>query len=143
VNDARPEALRRLDPLVGRWEVTVDIGPEPMRGRTDFAWQDGVHLVARSTGADGGPPDSIEVIGVDDTTGQCQVLYTDNRGVHRIYSLSIEDGVWRQWRDVPDFAQRFTGTFADDGDTVHAKWETCTDGETWEHDFDLTYRRQR
>lgn len=40
-----------------------------------------------------------------------------------------------------DFSQRFTGTFSDDGRTIQGRWETCHDGSTWEHDFDLVYRR--
>ena len=45
--------------------------------------------------------------------------------------MSFEDGVWKLWRDEPDFspldfAQRYTGISSDDG-------------KTWEHDFDLTY----
>jgi hypothetical protein len=60
--------------------------------------------------------------------------------------MSIEDGVWKLWRDEPDFSpldfsQRFTGTFSADGETISGRWEICHDGETWEHDFDLTYTR--
>src|SRR5918993_347618 len=40
-----------------------------------------------------------------------------------------------------DFAQRFTGTFSDDGTTIAGRWEIAHDGSTWEHDFDLTYVR--
>ena len=40
-----------------------------------------------------------------------------------------------------DFAQRFTGTFSDDGQTIAGDWEIAHDGSTWEHDFDLTYVR--
>ena len=40
-----------------------------------------------------------------------------------------------------DFAQRYTGTFSDDGKTIVGCWEVAHDGSTWEHDFDLTYVR--
>ena len=40
-----------------------------------------------------------------------------------------------------DFAQRYTGTFSDDGTTIAGRWEIAHDGSTWEHDFDLTYTR--
>jgi hypothetical protein len=40
-----------------------------------------------------------------------------------------------------DFSQRFTGTFDDDGRRIRGRWEICRDGSTWEHDFDLVYRR--
>ena len=138
MTDTRPEALRRLDPLVGRWEVITSLGP--ITGTVTFEWQDGAFLVQRSTAPD--PiPNATVVIGVDDTTDECTALYYDNRGVHRIYRMSLVDGEWRQWRDAPGFAQRLTGRF-EDPDTIQAAWEKCLDGETWEHDFDLTYRRQ-
>jgi hypothetical protein len=39
--------------------------------------------------------------------------------------------------------QRFTGEFSGDGRTISGRWETSQDGSTWEHDFDLIYRRVR
>jgi len=39
------------------------------------------------------------------------------------------------------FAQRYIGTFGADGTTIEGAWETCQDGSTWEHDFDLIYTR--
>jgi hypothetical protein len=58
--------------------------------------------------------------------------------------ISPKAGVWKLWRDEPDFApldfaQRFTGTFSNAGETISGRWEICHDGTTWEHDFDLTY----
>jgi hypothetical protein len=60
--------------------------------------------------------------------------------------MSLEDGVWTLRREAPDFspldfAQRYTGTFSDDGTTIEGRWEIAHDGSTWEHDFDLTYVR--
>jgi hypothetical protein len=40
-----------------------------------------------------------------------------------------------------DFSQRHTGTFSDDGNTIAGAWESCHDGKTWEHDFDLIYTK--
>jgi hypothetical protein len=69
-----------------------------------------------------------------------------SRGIARVYKTSIEDGLWKLWRDEPDFSpldfsQRFTGTFSADGKTIAGRWEICHDGKTWEHDFDLTYTK--
>jgi hypothetical protein len=55
--------------------------------------------------------------------------------------MSFRDGVLRQWRDAPGFSQRFTGNLSEDRNTMAARWETSTDGVTWDLDFDLTYRR--
>jgi hypothetical protein len=65
----------------------------------------------------------------------------DSRGVARVYGMSLDDGVWRLWRDGSDFSQRFTGTFSDDGTTISGAWEIALDGSRWEHDFDLVYTR--
>jgi hypothetical protein len=40
-----------------------------------------------------------------------------------------------------DFWQRFTGELSPDGSTITGRWETSQDGSTWEHDFDLIYRK--
>jgi hypothetical protein len=60
--------------------------------------------------------------------------------------MSFSDGVWKLWRDSPDFSpldfsQRFTGTFSDDHRTIQALWEISHDGERWGHDFHLTYTK--
>jgi hypothetical protein len=49
-------------------------------------------------------------------------------------------------RTLPDlsplaFWQRFTGTFSDDGSTINGRWETSSDGVSWDHDFDLRYSK--
>jgi hypothetical protein len=66
--------------------------------------------------------------------------------VARIYTMSFGDGVWTLVRDAPDFtplefAQRFTGRFTPDGNTIEGVWETARDGGPWEHDFRLTYTK--
>jgi hypothetical protein len=45
------------------------------------------------------------------------------------------------WRAAPEFHQRFTATFSDDGATISGAWEMAEDGVHWHHDFDLTYRQ--
>jgi hypothetical protein len=50
-------------------------------------------------------------------------------------------GTWRFWRDDADFAQRFTGTFSDDGGTITGHGQLSRDGVTWDDDLALTYRR--
>ena len=61
--------------------------------------------------------------------------------MHRVYAVDLSDGTWRFWRDTPGFSQRFTGTFAEDGATITAQGELSRDGETWEGDLAITYRR--
>ena len=49
-------------------------------------------------------------IGLDDATEEFTMLYTDARGVHRVYKMTFADNVWTIWRDATGFNQRFTGT---------------------------------
>ena len=86
-------------------------------------------------------PDGIQIIGWDDAVGHYAAHYFDSRGLARRYEMSMDDGVWTMWRDEPGFSQRFTGTFGDGGRTITGRWERSSDGSTWEHDFDLTYRK--
>ncbi len=60
--------------------------------------------------------------------------------------MSVSDRGWKLSRNRPDFsplefAQRYTGTFGDDGKIITSSWEIRHDGATWEHDFDLTYTK--
>ena len=66
--------------------------------------------------------------------------YFDSRGVRRTYSASIEDGVWRVWRDQPGFDQRFCATLGEDHfEGVFQLAETPGD---WQDDMKVTYRRR-
>jgi hypothetical protein len=69
--------------------------------------------------------------------------YFDERGVYRVYAASLDQGVWRYWRDAsaPDFSQRFTGMLSDDGNTITVQGELSKDGSAWEDDLALDYRR--
>ena len=71
------------------------------------------------------------------------MLYFDSRGVSRVYQMSLNDSVWKIWRDVPGFSQRFTGTVSDGGNIIMGYWEKSGDGSTWERDFDVTYKKIR
>ena len=46
-----------------------------------------------------------------------------------------------QTTDVRGRTVFFTGTFSKDGSTIAGRWEICHDGNSWEHDFDLTYTK--
>jgi hypothetical protein len=57
--------------------------------------------------------------------------------------MAIGDGEWRLWRDGEPFAQRFTGRFSDDGDTITGRWEIAEGGADFRTDFDLVFHRVR
>ncbi|QLD89607.1 hypothetical protein HWV07_11425 [Natronomonas salina] len=148
--DSNP-VLGRLDALVGEWEMQMSIGEQTLSGgRATFEWiEDGAFLVYRGEAeetselaaelGENSPLPTVSIIGVDDATEQFTMLYSDARGVFRVYEMTLNSGEWELWRDAQGFAQRFTGTFSDDGDTITGTWEKSEDGSDWEHDFDLSY----
>jgi hypothetical protein len=139
--NGRDPKLKALDALVGGWVLGDPSAPV---GRTSFSWLEGGYfLVQRWTVAIPEAPDGIAILGEDATTGELVQHYYDSRGVARVYQLRLEDGTWTLFRDGPDFWQRFTGTFSEDGTTISGAWETSPDGSAWEHDFDLVYTRVR
>jgi hypothetical protein len=138
-------ALARLEPLVGEWIVEAkppDGPPWPGEGRSTFVWHDsGAHLIERATVDLPEFPNGISIIGCDAANGTYYELYSDDRGVCRVYEMSIGDGEWKRWRTGEPFAQRFTATFSDDGSTIVGRWEAAEDGTNFTTDFDVTFRR--
>jgi hypothetical protein len=145
--------LGALEPFVGEWRMEVSFevnAPAGADARVRFEWLPGERfLIQRWEIPVPEAPDGIAIIGADpEREGGYLQHYFDSRGVARVYKMSFADGVWTLWREAPDFspldfAQRYTGTFSDDGKTIAGAWEIRHDGETWEHDFDLTYTKLR
>jgi hypothetical protein len=142
--------LERLNPFVGEWELEVSFPHQPeARARSAFEWAlDGrFHVQRTEITAVPEAPDSIALIGADPRGEAFSQHYFDSRGVIRVYAMTFDGGVWTLLRDSPDFSdlnfwQRYTGTFSEDGDAIEGRWEMSHDeGATWEHDFDLVYRR--
>ncbi|HEY7137393.1 MAG TPA: hypothetical protein VIB48_20215 [Acidimicrobiia bacterium] len=140
-------ALRELEPLVGEWTVEAT-GPDGVRwpgeGRAVIEWNDwGAHLVERSTIDDPNAPDGISIIGCDAANGSYVQLYSDDRGVCRVYEMSIGNREWKLWRNGDPFPQRFTATISEDGSTISGRWEKAEDGVNYTTDFHLMYRKLR
>jgi hypothetical protein len=147
---ARDPAVERLDAFVGEWNMEAAFPfapPTGVRGRTVFEWMsEEQFLIQRWEVSHPDAPDGIAIIGFDAGRETYVQHYFDSRGVARLYRMSFGDGLWKLWRNSADFspltfAQRFTGTFDDDGKTIGGRWETNSDGSHWEHDFDVTYTK--
>ena len=140
-------ALRALDPLVGEWslEARWPSGEAwPGSARATFTWHEsGRHLVERTTADLPEAPDTVAIIGCDAANGTYYQLYADSRNVCRVYEMAIGNGEWRLWRDGEPFAQRFTGRFSADGDTITGRWELAEGGADFRTDFDLVFHRVR
>jgi hypothetical protein len=146
--------MDQLEALVGEWTMEAgppDGDPWPGEARASFEWLDEGHswLVQRWSIEMPEAPDGIAIIGPKDAPASGQESaasgglvqnYFDTRGVHRVYEMSLADGVWKLWRDGPPFDQRFTATVSGDGKTIEGRWE-INEGDGWRTDFDLTYRR--
>jgi hypothetical protein len=137
--------LELLNALVGEWatEATHPAYPSTVvHGHATVEWLEGERfLIHRSQNEHPDFPDAIAVIGAP--TEGLSMHYFDSRGVFRVYEVSMDGGVWRFWRNAPGFSQRFTGTFADDGDTMVGRSQLSRDDSTWDDDLEITYRRVR
>jgi hypothetical protein len=149
--------------LVGTWTTEATHPAMPgvvVHGTLVVEWLEGGRfLVQRARNDHPDFPDSLVVIGrmgrdradtaaaqtapVDGDPSPLRMHYFDSRGVFRDYETRMDDGAWRVWRDAPGFAQRFTGTLSDDGDTIDGRSELCRDDVHWADDLRTTYRRQR
>jgi hypothetical protein len=146
------EALAVLDVLVGEWGMEARFGhmpPADVDARVVFEWlTGGQFLVQRWSVPLPEAPDGIALIGRDSATnGRYLQHYFDSRGVARVYQMTLGDGVWKLWREdadfsALDFAQRFTGIISRDGQGIEGAWEIRPEGESWRHDFDLSYRKR-
>jgi hypothetical protein len=139
------EALGKLERLVGEWTIEArwpDGQAWPGDGRVIFEWHDSrAHVIERTTIELPEAPDSVAIIGCDAANGTYFQLYSDERGVCRVYQMSISDDEWKLWREGEPFSQRFTATFSDDGNTITGRWEIAEDFTHYTTDFDLVFRR--
>jgi hypothetical protein len=137
--------LKTFGVLIGKWKT---VGTHPMvpgttfHGLTVFEWLEGGAFVIMHSEIDEPEiPNGVAIIGSDDSSAEFFMLYFDERGVSRKYDVTLRDNTLEWWRNTPGFSQRFTGTFADDGNTIIGKGEMQQDGSTWEGDLELTYHR--
>jgi hypothetical protein len=78
-----------------------------------FEWHESrAFLISRSTVDVPEAPNGWEIIGCDAANGKYSQLYSDDRGVCRVYEMSIGGGERRLWREGAPFGQRFTGASA-------------------------------
>lgn len=117
--------------------------PSAAHGNSTFEWlAEDALLIWRFDWKHPGPPSAVSVIGRDDSADTCSVLYSDERGVGRMYQMKLEGGVWKMWRESTGFSQRMTGTFSADGKTIRVHGQLSRNGSDWEQDLDVTYSKQ-
>jgi hypothetical protein len=138
-------ALESFRPVIGKWRTT---GRHPFfpgqefHGETSFELiENGAFLMTRSRLDGPGFPAGLAIIGTDDELGTATMVYYDDRGVSRVYNVSMDGRVMRWWRDDPKFRQRFVCTISEDGATMDARGEMSRDGGPWEADLSVMYYR--
>lgn len=90
----------------------------------------------------GGVPTWDFVFGRNDARDEFVALYHDDRGVLRVFDVTLDGGAWTMSRTDPDFHQRFLGRV--DGDRMVSEADASEDeGVTWRKDFDLIFERAR
>jgi hypothetical protein len=135
--------------LIGNWDTTGTHGLVPdtiLHGRTSFEWlENGAFLLMRSEIEDPRFPSAVAIIGSDaaqdGAEAEYYMLIFDERGVSRKYEVTLENNVWKWWRNAPGFLQRYEGIIGDEGNSIVGKGELSKDGLSWEKDLDLTYKR--
>jgi hypothetical protein len=141
-------ALERLAPLIGTWTMDLygasflpDLDTHVSGIVTVASIQDGA-AIAINQGDSEHPPSALWIVGRDEGLNDYCVLYSDDRGVSRVYQMSFTWPRWQMWRSTPDFSQRFNAELSVDGNSVKGSWTKSLDnGDTWEHDFNLDYIR--
>jgi hypothetical protein len=139
----RNPALEPFDALIGTWDTEAKhrLVDEVVQGSVTFEWLVGGHfLVQRSHNDHELFPDAISVIGPPEAGEGLVMEYFDSRGVRRTYRVSLDDGVWRLWRDQPGFDQRFSATLGKDYFEGLAQLAE-TPGD-WQDDLKVIYRRR-
>ena len=136
------ETLRRLDAFVGEWTMRAHADTWEGTGSTIFEWHpDGAHLMQRGSVDHPDAPNNQSVIGCDGAKGTYAQLYSDDRGVCRVYDMTFDGATWTLERRGEPFAQRYVGTFSDDRRTISGQWLVDEDGSGYRLDFDIVLQR--
>ena len=141
--------LDELEPFIGEWTVEgrhVALPNVVIRGRSVFEWWgDRAFLIQRSTADHPDFPDSMAVIGATRPGGGLAQHYFDTRGVHRVFDMTFDRGVWtlaRKADSATDFDQGSKAEFSADGNTIVANIERSEPGaHEMKHDMAVTYTR--
>jgi len=139
----RDPALEPFDALVGTWDTEAKhvAVHEVVSGIVMFEWLEGGHFLVQRSHVDHELfPDAICVIGAPESGGGLVMEFFDSRGVRRTYGISLDDGVWRWWREAPRFDQRFSATLG--RDSFEGLFELAETPGDWREDMRMTYRRR-
>ena len=140
------ELQRVADVFVGDWALTItnqwwlDDPTTITTGTATGEWL-GDSFIRLHAEFDGTPTWQF-VFGRNDARDEFVVLYHDERGVLRVFDLTIDGSSWTMSRSDPDFQQRLLARV--EGDRMVGQTDASEDeGTTWRKDFDLIFERVR
>ena len=141
-------AHRHLAVLVGRWRTqgrtraTAGSPAAPIEAVDTYEWLPGHFALLHTVDARVGEEhvDGAEIIGWDPARDAYVTQYFGSDGPNAYEaSLAEEDGalVW----SMRSPADRFTGSFGDDGNTITGHWDRLDDEKNWQPWMDITLTR--
>jgi len=117
-------ALRRLDALIGRWELrgrTLDTAEDNITGWVNFEWLPGGFFL-QATGETvfmGTKIQSLEILGYDPETQNFPAnVYSNMDGKVVQYYWDIQGDIVTHWTE----GSKYTGTLSEDGNTLSGGW---------------------
>lgn len=117
-------ALKRLDRLVGIWEIrgrTLDSPESNITGRMSCEWLPGGFFLKQSSeiGMQGFRLESLEIIGYDPASQSFpSTVYSSMSGNPLPYHWQVGDDKVAHWTET----NQFTGTFSKDGKILSGGW---------------------
>lgn len=140
------ELARLADIFLGNWTLAItnqwwlDDPTTVTSGTATCEWLGDAFI--RLQAEFGGEPAWDFVFGRNDARDEFIALYHDERGVLRVFWVTLDNGAWTMSRTDPDFHQRLVGRV--DGDRMVGQADASEDhGATWRKDFDLIFERAR
>ena len=117
-------ALKRLDILVGRWELkgrTLDTSEDNITGWVNFEWLPGGFFLEARGEIDfmGTKVQSLEILGYDPETHIFPAnVYSDMDGKVTQYYWDIQGDTVTHWTE----GSKYTGPLSEDGNTLSGGW---------------------
>lgn len=145
----RSEAMGELNVLTGAWTSTLSnawfLEPADLEvpGSATGEWLSDAFVVFRWTmegDVGAATSEQVLVLGRSDARDEFTALYHDERGVCRVFAMTLDATRWVLSREDPDMFQRFVADLTPD--RITGRWEASDDrGTTWRKDFDLVFER--
>jgi hypothetical protein len=129
--------------FVGTWatETTHPLLPATVvHGQCTFEWLEGRRFVIQHSHHDHSEiPDAMR--SPASPMGSCRCITSTTAASTGCTQLASAKAPGGSGATRPASRSAFTGTFGDDGDTIAGQGELSRNGENWEDDLAITYRR--